>query len=189
MSGRLPLLFTILAGAALGWLLPYRPSPDPAPPAEPTARAAPAVADRVAAPPAATSQRMPEPPRPAMPAGPGIVIERRADGHYYADALVNGRQVHFLVDTGASGVVLTMDDARRVGLPFNPYEFSVIGKGASGDVRGKLVTIDRIVLGHVDAAAVPGAIIGDGARISLLGQSFLSRIGSVSIADGRMTLR
>ncbi len=109
-----------------------------------------------------------------------MVIERKNDGHFYVDAMVNGQLVRFLVDTGATGVALTAKDARHVGLFFSPGEFTIVGRGASGEVRGKLVTIDRISLGHMEATKVPGAIIDDGLDISLLGQSFsvADRIGA-----------
>ena len=51
-------------------------------------------------------------------------IARSADGHFYADLMVNGAPVHFLVDTGASVVALTRDDAQKVGLQFSEGEFT-----------------------------------------------------------------
>lgn len=131
------------------------------------------------------------PPANRRPAANAVdtVLDRKADGHFYVDAMVNGRRVHFLVDTGASNVILTSADARHVGLSFSPGEFEVIGRGASGDVRGKRVTLDRIAIGPKEASSVRAAIADEGLDISLLGQSFLSRIGSVTISDDRMTLR
>lgn len=173
------LLLTIAAGASIGWLLPAGPvEPESQ---RPTAGAANATPKPVVVPP----QR----PSTSIHREREIVIARMPDGHFYTDAMVNGRPVRFLIDTGATGVALTAGDARNIGLPFSPGEFTVIGKGASGDVRGKLVTIDRIAIGDIEATRVPGAIIDEGLEVSLLGQSFLSRVSSVSIADNRMTLR
>lgn len=178
MFGR-ALFLTIAAGAAIGWLLPA--GKESAPPSPAPTRATPPEA-------AAPGITPAPPPRPSY-ADRQIVLERKPDGHFYADATINGQLVRFLVDTGATGVTLTSKDARHIGLTFSPAEFTVVGKGASGEVRGKLVMIDRIALGPIEAARVPGAIVGEGLDISLLGQSFLSRIGSVRIADDRMTLR
>ena len=172
------LFLMILAGGSIGWLLPTGTN-TPDPPAPPEATAPPPLAKATAPTP---------PPRPSY-ADREIILERKPDGHFYADATVNGQLVRFLVDTGATGVALTSKDARHVGLAFSPGEFTIVGKGASGEVRGKLVTIDRIALGPIEAARVPGAIIDEELDVSLLGQSFLSRIGSVRIADDRMTLR
>jgi aspartyl protease family protein len=124
----------------------------------------------------------------AMPAGPSTVLERGDNGHYFADAQVNGMTVRFVVDTGASGVALTTADAQRVGLQFSPAEFEVIGSGASGPVSGKRVTLDRVTLGGKTVENVEGAILAN-SEMSLLGQSFLGRMGRIEIAGDRMTIR
>jgi aspartyl protease family protein len=120
--------------------------------------------------------------------GQGTTLNRGADGHFYADAQVNGVTVHFLVDTGASGVALSAADARRVGLPFFASEFSPVGRGASGEVRGKLVTLDRVSLGGKSVNNVSGAIL-EGSEVSLLGQSFLSRMGTIEMTREKMVIR
>src|ERR1700752_678171 len=59
------------------------------------------------------------PPVEAAEPGSGTIsLQRSFDGHFYADAQVNGTTVHFLIDTGASGIALSSDDARRAGLMF-----------------------------------------------------------------------
>lgn len=187
MFGRL-LFLMIAAGGLVGWRMASAPAPETAPVAQakPIEPRSPVASAPTPTPPAVPP---PSPPPSDGYGGREIVIERKPDGHFYADAAINGQMVRFLIDTGASGVALTVKDAQHVGLFFSPNEFTVVGRGASGEVRGKLVTIDRIALGHVEARQVPGAIIDKGLDISLLGQSFLSRIGSVRIADNRMTLR
>lgn len=120
--------------------------------------------------------------------GQGTTLNRGPDGHFYADAQVNGVIVHFLVDTGASGVALSAADARRVGLPFFHTEFAAVGRGASGEVRGKLVTLDRVSLGGKSVDNVSGAIL-EGSDMSLLGQSFLGRMGTIEISGDRMVIR
>lgn len=116
------------------------------------------------------------------------VLKRGEGGHFFTDASVNGMTVNFLVDTGASGVALTTDDAQRMGLVFSPAEFSVIGSGASGPVRGKLVVLDRVTLGSKTVEHVPGAIL-ENAEMSLLGQSFLARMGKIEIEGDEMVIR
>ena len=120
--------------------------------------------------------------------GPWTTLERGANGHFFADAQVNGMTVHFLIDTGASGVALTADDARRVGLQFSPMEFTAVGSGASGEVRGKLVSLDRVSLGGRTVEQVDGVIL-EGGNMSLLGQSFLSQMGTIEISGDRMTIK
>ena len=113
-------------------------------------------------------------------------IPRAADGHFYLDAQVNGAQVHFLVDTGASMVALTAADAQRAGIAL-PSERAT-AQGAGGNVEIIPVTIDRVAAGPLEARNVEGAVARD-LPISLLGQSFLSRVGTVQISGDRMTLR
>ena len=117
-----------------------------------------------------------------------VTLERNSDGHFYADARVNGAPIRFLVDTGATGVALARDDAQRAGIPYSSSESEVIGQGASGEVRGMPVSLERISLGHKEAVELP-AVILEGSEQSLLGQNFLRRFGSVSIEDDRMVLR
>lgn len=115
-------------------------------------------------------------------------IARAPDGHFYADAAVEQHDTHFLVDTGATIVALTGSDARAIGLDWNDADLRLIGQGASGPVYGVPVTLSKVELGGLEARDVSGAIVPDGLNVSLLGQSFLSRVGSVKIEGDRMTL-
>ena len=120
--------------------------------------------------------------------GGWTTLDRGLGGHFFADAQVNGATVHFLIDTGASSVALTADDARRAGLQFSSQEFSPVGSGASGEVRGKLVSLDHVSLGGRSVDNVAGVIL-EGGEMSLLGQSFLSKMGTIEISGDRMTIR
>jgi aspartyl protease family protein len=115
------------------------------------------------------------------------LLKRHEDGHFYADVEVNGELVHFLIDTGASGVALTEEDAARVGLKVSPAEYEAVGMGAGGPIRGKLVTIDRVSLDGKEARDVHGAIL-QGSTMSLLGQAYLSKLGSVEMSGDYMRL-
>ncbi len=133
----------------------------------------------------------PDPPQlsaDSVDASGEIALKRDSDGHFYADVEINGAPVHFVVDTGATGIALTQDDARKAGIFFAAEEFDVIGRGASGDVRGINVAIDRARLGHKAVEDVGGVVL-EGGRQSLLGQEFLSRFESVEIRGNVMTLR
>jgi aspartyl protease family protein len=114
-------------------------------------------------------------------------IARSSSGHFLAVANVNDEPVRFLIDTGADTVALTLDDARRAHVAFDPAQFTVIGKGAAGDVRGQEVRIASIVLDGKRASDVRAVVLQD-SEMSLLGQNYLRHIGSVKIADATMTL-
>ena len=116
------------------------------------------------------------------------VLPRSSDGHFYADATVNGRGVDFLVDTGASVVALTGPDARAVGLDWDDGDVREIARGANGPVYGVPATIDTLELGGHEARQVRAIIIPDGLDISLLGQNFLSTVNPVRIEEDRMVL-
>lgn len=123
-----------------------------------------------------------------QPAFGETVLLRDTSGHFYADADVNYGRVRFLVDTGASTIALTEADARSVGIQIDPTQYRVVGQGASGEVYGQPITIDSIALDGKRVTGLSGVVLRDG-DVSLLGQSFLSRVGSVSIEADRMTLR
>lgn len=115
------------------------------------------------------------------------VLTRRHDSHFYADADVNGQPVSFVVDTGASMVALTIDDAKRIGVDFSTDRFEVIGSGASGDVRGQMVMLGSVMIDGKRVHDVRGAVV-EGLTKSLLGQSYLQHIGSIEVRGDTMRL-
>ena len=130
-----------------------------------------------------------EPKSPGDEAGSGsVTLERSFDGHFYADARVNGATIHFLVDTGATGIALSAADAQRAGLAFDSSQAQVIGTGASGQVLGHWVKLNRVELGLKAVNDTPAVILEGGDR-SLLGQTFLAQFGSLEIHKDTMVLR
>ena len=113
-------------------------------------------------------------------------LQRGPDGHFYADAQVNGTTIRFMVDTGASVVVLSAADAQRAGIQL-PSERSM-AMGVGGPVEITPVTLDRIAIGGIEARDVQAAVT-DELPVSLLGQSYLQRLGSVEIHGDTMVLR
>lgn len=114
-------------------------------------------------------------------------IARAASGHFLTYADVNDQPVHFIVDTGADTVALTLDDARKAGVPFDPDQFTVIGRGAAGVVRGQEVRIANLVLDGKRATDVRAVVMAD-SDVSLLGQTYLRNIDSVKISNDEMIL-
>ena len=117
------------------------------------------------------------------------VLERESNGHFYTHAKVNDDElVHFVVDTGATVVALTVDDARRLGISVDPSEFTVVGEGASGLVRGKDVMLKSVEVDGKRVENVRGVVL-EGSRLSLLGQAYLSRMGEVEMSGDYMVLK
>lgn len=114
-------------------------------------------------------------------------IERSNSGHFLTVADVNREPIRFVVDTGADTVALTMDDARRAHVEFDPSRFDIVGRGAAGAVRGQEVRIADIVLDGKRASDVRAVVLQD-SEVSLLGQTYLRHIGTVKISDDVMTL-
>lgn len=142
-----------------------------------------------AATPVVTDDAAPIPPTTDDFGGDGARFTRAADGHFYATARINAVDVRFLVDTGASMVALSIDDADRVGILVGDRDFTAAASTAHGDTLIAPVTIDRIEIGGTSIERVDAAVIDGYRGTSLLGQTYLSRFWNVSITGDVMTLR
>lgn len=129
-------------------------------------------------------------PRQSYETGTGAVtIPRSADGHYYLTALVNGEAIRFVVDTGATDMVLTRQDAERAGLSPETLNYLGRAKTANGEVRTAYVRLSEVQLGEVRDFDVP-AVVNDGEMPqSLLGMGYLQRWGRIEIANNELILK
>ena len=119
----------------------------------------------------------------------GVSIARSRDGHFWIDAEVNGRQIRFLVDTGASDVVLTREDADSLGILLQPQDYSLVYRTASGTTRAAPVQLDYVSFGTLHLWNVEAAVNQSNMDVSLLGQSFLSRLSGFEVSGNILTLR
>jgi aspartyl protease family protein len=103
------------------------------------------------------------------------------------EAAVNGATVRLLVDTGASLVTLTQADARAAGIATGELVFSHRASTANGPARMALVKLREIRIGQLSLFDVPAAVL-ENLNISLLGMSFLSRLQSYEMRDGKLTI-
>lgn len=117
-----------------------------------------------------------------------VTLQRSSDRHFYAEASVNGKPVRFLVDTGASEIALTEEDARKIGISVDPAKYELIGQGASGMVRGQYVELKGLELDGIKQSDAKAVVI-QGASVSLLGQPFLEDVDEIVIRKGEMILR
>lgn len=115
------------------------------------------------------------------------VVPRAADGLFYVTLQVNEKPVRFMVDTGASMVVLSRSDARKAGISTRD-ESPVLLRTASGSVNASKVSIRRIAHAHQTYHQIESVVSDNELPVSLLGQSLLSRLGTVSFNGDSMTI-
>jgi aspartyl protease family protein len=133
--------------------------------------------------PARPTQSSPLPSHPAAkPAAARVQAPNsqiyRADpnGHFLVDARVNGAPIRFLVDTGATVVALTQEDARAAGVLNGMLSYSLAVQTADGVAHAAPVTLREIALGQMTQEEVPAIVMEKSAALSLLGMSFLRRL-------------
>lgn len=116
-------------------------------------------------------------------------VLKAADGHYWADALIDGKAVRVMVDTGASVVVLTPADAARLGLRLRSGDFSATVITASGPVPAAPVALRTVAVAGARVEQVEALVVQRGLPHSLLGMSYLGRLSSFSATPVGLTLR
>lgn len=118
-----------------------------------------------------------------------VEIRAGGSGHYHAEAEINGRPVEVMVDTGATMVALTYEDAERAGIYLKPADFTRSVSTANGVTRVAPVTIERVSIGDITVRSV-AASVSERGRLSttLLGMSFLSRLERVDMRSGILVL-
>ncbi|MFO7920652.1 TIGR02281 family clan AA aspartic protease [Rhodobacteraceae bacterium W635] len=117
-----------------------------------------------------------------------ISVPRSFDGHYYLTLQINGAPVRFVVDTGATDMVLTPQDAAHAGLETASLRYTSRAMTANGMVQTAPVRLDLVEVGPISDRQVPAVVNGSPMQESLLGMSYLNRFSRISIEDGRMVL-
>lgn len=119
-----------------------------------------------------------------------VKIRRRLDGHFTAKVDVNGKSVSMIVDTGASSIVLTPEDAKKAGIDPEKLTYRVPVLTANGRTVAARIRLDEVSIGPLDRTKVEALVARPGALTqSLLGMSFLSRLRSYEFSGDLLTLR
>jgi aspartyl protease family protein len=116
-----------------------------------------------------------------------IVYTANQRGHVILDAAVNGAPVRMLVDTGASLVTLTPQDARAAGIAPSELVYNARVNTANGTARMAPVTLREIRIDQLSIYDVPAAVL-ENLNVSLLGMSFLARLQGYEMRDGKLTI-
>lgn len=121
--------------------------------------------------------------------GEGLIVQRSRDGHFWLRARFNGVPLLMMVDTGASNVVLSPNDAQKVGLSSNQLNFSGRADTANGSVSFARATITSVGIGDQTFYDVPVTVNGAEMQGSLLGLTLLDRFASVEFRGDTLILR
>lgn len=127
--------------------------------------------------------------RPEAPGPSAAVLKMADDGHYWADAKIDGRRIRMMVDTGASMIALTRDDAQRIGLNLKDLDFKWEVGTAGGKTFGAYVKLDEVEIGNVTIEDVDALVIQAELQNSLLGMSFLNELSSFEFRKNAMIIR
>ena len=129
------------------------------------------------------------PPTPAPIESGEASIAKSADGHFWADATVDGHQVRFLVDTGSTAVALTADDARDLGIDPDSLDYQYTVMTANGPARAAAVKLGLVSVGRAEVTDVQAYVIDKGLETSLLGMSYLGRLSKFEATPDALVLR
>jgi aspartyl protease family protein len=128
-------------------------------------------------------------PRQSFIQGSGqIEVPQSPDGHYYLTLSIDGTPVRFVVDTGATAVVLSQRDAARIGI--DPTGLAYLGRAqtANGSVKTASVRLTNVELGEIRDATLPAEVNNGAMDGSLLGMTYLNRFETLKITDGKLIL-
>lgn len=118
-----------------------------------------------------------------------MVFRADRNGHFAVQGEVEGVSVRFLVDTGASDVVLTMADAQRLGIDPSQLRFTLPYRTANGVIRAAAVRLKAVTIGDITIENVEASVNPSPMQQSLLGMSFLSRLSGYEITRNTLTMR
>lgn len=119
-----------------------------------------------------------------------VILHKSMNGHFEAEVEINGQTVSMLVDTGASSISLSWEDAREVGLNPENLNYTTTVRTANGVASAAPVKLAQVSLGPINRRNVPAVVATEGRmEQSLLGMSFLATLGSMRMQDDELRLR
>jgi aspartyl protease family protein len=128
-------------------------------------------------------------PREPIVSGRTITLASGRDAHFELTARIAGRPVDFIVDTGATLVILRESDAAGMGIRPSRADYTATVSTANGQTKAAPATLDRVEVGGITVYDVRALVMPDAALWrNLLGMSFLSKLKRYEVANGRMVL-
>jgi len=126
--------------------------------------------------------------QPMLQAGSSYVFQRAEDGHFYATLHINDVPVKLVVDTGATGLVLTKEDAEQVGLPMDRLVYSQVAFTANGKVESAPVVLHDVRMGNTVHSRMPASVNGGALHSSLLGMEYINEFAEFRIVKDLLYL-
>lgn len=117
-----------------------------------------------------------------------LAIRASANGHFYVEAKVNGVSVNFMIDTGASDVALSKEDAQRIGINPNTLSYTKIYQTANGATRGAPIKLKRLQIGDFILDNFPASVNEGELGDSLLGMRALKELGGFNVQGDQMII-
>ena len=138
---------------------------------------------------AAATASSDQPTDPASSYGEAAIV-KSPDGHFWADAQVNGgHPIHFLIDTGATAVALTANDARSLGIDPATLDYRYTVTTANGPARAAAVKLGDISVDRAEVEDVQAFVIDQGLQTSLLGMTYLGRLSKFEATPDTLVLK
>jgi len=125
----------------------------------------------------------------APAAGEAAEVSKGRDGHYWAEANVNGARVRFLVDTGASAVALTPLDAQRLGFDTTKLNYAYKVMTANGEAHAAAIKLASVSVAGAQVSDVDALVLDKGLDTSLLGMTYLGRLSRFEATKTALILR
>lgn len=118
-----------------------------------------------------------------------VVLKASRNGHFFARAMINGRPIAVMVDTGATQIALTYEDAERLGLRPHPSDYTQTTRTANGLGRAAPVRLDSVQIGDVEVRDLNGSIAEEGRlHITLLGMEFIRKLERFELRGRELVL-
>lgn len=117
-----------------------------------------------------------------------IILDRQRDGHFYATLLIGGTPVNFLVDTGATDIVLTPKDAESIGIDMSSLKYLGTANTANGTVKTAFIALEDIDFEGLKTDRLPAYVNSGELDISLLGMGYLDQMRRIEIVENKMVL-
>jgi aspartyl protease family protein len=119
----------------------------------------------------------------------GVELRAGRNGHFETTAEINGRPVEVLVDTGATLIAMTFEDAERAGIYVKDADFTQRSQTANGIAKFAPVMLERVTIGDITVRNVRASVAEPGRlHITLLGMTFLSKLSRTEMRNGTLVL-